>query len=112
MYKRQLQSWLKETGAYIWDGQGDNPYEGFLALADHIIVTADSVSMTSEAATTGKPVYRVDLDGGAKRLKSFHTAMDECGITRPFKNRLENWQYKNLNDAALVAAEIKARMKA
>jgi len=107
-----LQSWLKETGAYIWDGQGDNPYEGFLALADHIIVTADSVSMTSEAATTGKPVYRVDLDGGAKRLKSFHTAMDECGITRPFKNRLENWQYKNLNDAALVAAEIKARMKA
>lgn len=106
-----LQSWLKDTGAFVWDGQGDNPYEGFLALADHIIVTADSVSMTSEAATTGKPVYRVDLEGGKGRLAKFHAAMDECGITRPFQNRLENWQYKTLNDAALVAAEIHARRK-
>lgn len=34
-----------------------NPYMGYLALADAIIVTADSISMCSEACFTGKPVY-------------------------------------------------------
>lgn len=34
-----------------------NPYYAFLALSGAIITTADSVSMMSEACTTGKPVY-------------------------------------------------------
>lgn len=105
-----LQSWLKDTGACVWSGQGENPYEGFLALADHIIVTADSVSMTSEAASTGKPVYRVDLDGGGKRLDAFHAGMEKAGITRPFKGSLENWNYTPLNDAAKVAAAIRDKL--
>ncbi len=40
----------------LWDGTGDNPYFGMLALADRIVVTADSTSMVSEALSTGKPV--------------------------------------------------------
>ena len=39
----------------VWDGQGDNPYFGMLALADLIVVTQDSVSMISEAAATTAP---------------------------------------------------------
>jgi len=35
----------------------DNPYWGLLALADRIVVTAESVSMITEALATGKPVY-------------------------------------------------------
>jgi mitochondrial fission protein ELM1 len=38
----------------------DNPYFGYLALADAIIVTADSISMLTEACATGKPVYMFD----------------------------------------------------
>jgi mitochondrial fission protein ELM1 len=40
----------------------DNPYFGYLALADAIIVTADSISMLTEACATGKPVYMFDPD--------------------------------------------------
>ncbi len=34
-----------------------NPYFGMLAEADYIISTADSISMCSEASSTGKPLY-------------------------------------------------------
>ena len=39
------------------DGQGENPYLGYLALADILVVTGESESMLAEAAATGKPVY-------------------------------------------------------
>jgi len=47
-----------------WQANGEaNPYFGILALSDELIVTADSVSMLSEACATGKPVYMADLGG-------------------------------------------------
>jgi uncharacterized protein len=104
-----LQAWLKDTGAYIWDGKGDNPYEGFLALADVILVTADSVSMTSEAASTGKPLYRIDLEGGGKRLNRFHAELELKGIAKPFLGAIESWHYDPLRDAALVANAIREK---
>lgn len=106
--KAILNAWLKETPAYIWNGEGDNPYEGFLALADHIVVTADSVSMLSDAASTGKPVYRVDLIGGSKRFDAFRDKLQNAGITRRFSGLLDMWAYKPLNDAAIVANAIRA----
>ncbi|MDD4555829.1 MAG: mitochondrial fission ELM1 family protein [Alphaproteobacteria bacterium] len=42
---------------FLWGSEGENPYLGYLACADNIIVTGDSVSMCSEACGTGKPVY-------------------------------------------------------
>ena len=41
----------------------DNPYFGMLALADMLVVTADSISMISEACATGKPVWLAPLGG-------------------------------------------------
>jgi mitochondrial fission protein ELM1 len=41
---------------FRWGDAGPNPYAGFLAWADAVIVTADSVSMLSEACATGRPV--------------------------------------------------------
>lgn len=47
---------------YRWRADDpDNPYFGFLALADRIIVTSDSMSMLVEAVATGKPVFIFDL---------------------------------------------------
>lgn len=43
--------------SYLWGDKGENPYGGFLACADNIVVTADSVSMCCEATGTGKPIY-------------------------------------------------------
>jgi mitochondrial fission protein ELM1 len=38
-------------------GEADNPYLGFLALADAVVVTGDSESMLAEAAATGKALF-------------------------------------------------------
>lgn len=38
-----------------------NPYYAYLALADQIVVSGDSVSMLTEACATGKPVHIFDL---------------------------------------------------
>jgi len=46
----------------------ENPYWGYLALADAFVVTGDSVSMLTEACATGKPVHIFDPGrGGAGR---------------------------------------------
>jgi len=42
----------------------ENPYLGYLALADSIIVTCESMSMLAEACSTRKPVFMFDLDTG------------------------------------------------
>ncbi len=42
---------------YLWGDVSENPYSGFLACADNIVVTGDSVSMCCEATGTGKPIY-------------------------------------------------------
>ena len=42
--------------AYLWGSTDPNPYLGFLACADNIIVTGDSVSMCCEATATKKPL--------------------------------------------------------
>jgi mitochondrial fission protein ELM1 len=106
-----IDSVLADTNAWVWDQESDNPYFGFLAWADYILVTADSVSMMSEAATTGKPVYMIQLEGGAPRINAFHKTMIDRGILRIFEGVLEPWTYPPLNDAAFVAEEIKKRLK-
>ena len=42
---------------YYWGDTRENPYAGFLAGADNIVITADSVSMCCEATGCGVPIY-------------------------------------------------------
>lgn len=50
---------------YRWrKDASENPYFAFLALADRLIVTCDSMSMLAEACVTRKPVYIFDLGRG------------------------------------------------
>lgn len=42
--------------AYLWGSKDENPYLGYLACADNIIITGDSVSMCCEATACGKPI--------------------------------------------------------
>ncbi len=48
----------------------DNPYLGFLALADALVVTGESASMLSEACATGKPVYIFPLVEASTGLRN------------------------------------------
>lgn len=43
-----------------WGAQ-ENPYFGYLALADRIVITGESVSMLAEANVTGKPLLIYDI---------------------------------------------------
>lgn len=43
--------------AFLWGDKRANPYDGFLACADNLVVTGDSVSMCCEATATQKPIY-------------------------------------------------------
>jgi hypothetical protein len=47
----------------------DNPYFGYLGLADHFIVGGDSISMLAETCSTGKPVYIFDLGEGRMGMR-------------------------------------------
>lgn len=47
---------------YRWTTEAaDNPYFAFLALADSLVVTGESMSMLAEACATRKPVYVFDF---------------------------------------------------
>ena len=60
---------------WLWDGDGENPYFGILALANRLIVTGDSISMISEALATGRPVHVLPLKGRGRRHHAFLTRM-------------------------------------
>ncbi|KAA8549904.1 hypothetical protein F0562_001588 [Nyssa sinensis] len=104
---------LKELGnhpkIYIWDGEEPNPHMGHLAWADAFVVTADSVSMLSEACSTGKPVYVVGAERCTWKFVEFHKVLRERGLVRPFtglEDISESWSYPPLNDAAEAANRV------
>jgi mitochondrial fission protein ELM1 len=101
---------LAHLAGEMWDNRGKNPYLAYLAHADAIVVTSDSVNMVSEAATTGKPVYVFELDGGSPKFQRFHQELRTDGITRPFGGSLEDWSYKPLDDTNETAAAIRRRL--
>ena len=96
----------------LWDGAGANPYPQFLAHADVVIVTADSVNMTGEACATGKPVYVFEPGPSSAKFARFHAALRRHGATRPMPetmSRIDAWTYQPLDSARDIAAEIERR---
>ncbi len=63
---------LYRINATFWDGTGDNPYFEYLSQANEILVTADSISMISEACYLGKPVEIWPLPIKNNRLLRFY----------------------------------------
>jgi len=108
---RILDAELNHVPHYIWDGKGENPYFGMLGLADFLVVTCDSVNMVSEAASTGKPVYVVDLPGGSEKFSRFHDALRADGVTRVFEGQLAAYAHPPLDDVARVAERVKAMLR-
>ena len=91
----------------VWDGTGDNPYRGWLGLADAVVVTSDSVNMATEASCTGRPVYVAHLKGGSAKFKAFHTLMESDGHSRAFDGTLDTaWKPEVLDDTGRVAAKV------
>lgn len=99
----------------LWDGSGANPYGDFLAHADVLVVTADSVNMTGEACATGRPVLVFTPSGGSLKFRRFHDALEARGATRPLPERLQAlpaWSYEPLHSVDDIAREIERRWRA
>lgn len=107
---RALDEATRSQPRIIWNQEGENPYPHFLAQADLLVVTADSVNMTSEACATGKPVYVFEPDGGSAKFSRFHEALRRYGATRRLPDRFskfEHWRYAPLDSASEIANAIK-----
>jgi uncharacterized protein len=107
---RALAEALAPLGGFVWDGAGENPYFGMLALADAIVVTVDSVSMISEAVATASPVMLAALPGRSRRNALFTAGLLAEGRVRPFAGRFETWPAQPLDDTPEAAAEVRWRL--
>jgi mitochondrial fission protein ELM1 len=97
---------LRDLPGLIWDGKGENPYFAFLGAADHILVTEDSANMAAEAASTGKPVHILKMDGASEKFARFHAELQLRGAARPYVGALESWTYEPLNETDRAATEV------
>ncbi|MBE7218496.1 MAG: mitochondrial fission ELM1 family protein [Caulobacteraceae bacterium] len=104
-----IQARLAGRAAWVWDGKGDNPYFAFLAAADRFLVTADSITMTAEAASTGKPVQILPVKGRQARKDRFHADLLARGAARPWRGVAEHWTYAPLRETERAAAEVLRR---
>lgn len=94
-YGQQPDIWLHQ--------EGPNPYFAFLSGADWIFVTEDSTNMLTEAAATGKPVYRLGVDGSPGKFRRLYAALEGHGAVRPFLGALERWTYVPLHETERAA---------
>jgi mitochondrial fission protein ELM1 len=72
---------LRADCLHFWHGpaDGENPFQGYLAAADHVIVTPDSVNMLSEACATGKPVFSLLPESARGRIPLLHAELSAQG---------------------------------
>ncbi len=92
---------------FTWGQDSENPYTGFLALADAIVVTGDSVTMCAEACATETPVYIYAPPGSvtAKHAR-LHQSLFDLDVARPLPETLEHWTHPALRPAEEIAEAI------
>ncbi len=93
----------KKKDHMIFDYEIINPYWYLIKQSQYFIVTEDSVSMISDAISTGKPVYIQEIDSVKKKIRFFIKSLKDKGFVRSFRGNLENWDYTPLNESSRVA---------
>jgi mitochondrial fission protein ELM1 len=117
---RRTPAWLREAArtelsslpGRQWHGEvdGSNPYAGFLAWADRIVVTPDSANMLAEACATAAPVLCPLATPLRGKLASLYRELLECGRVRPLKPEYQPWTVQPLRETARIAVELRARL--
>ena len=105
---------IREMGScgHVVNKVDKQAYLSAYALANHVIVTCDSTSMISEAATSGKPVFVAHMKAKKNnyRFKRFFELFKQMGITRNLGEKVENWTYNKHNEAQRIALELKNKI--
>ncbi len=98
---------------YVVKGVDKQAYLSAYALANYIVVTCDSTSMISEAATSGKPIFVAHMKPKKNnyRFKKFFKLFREMGITRDLGEKVESWTYNKHNEAERIGSLIRNKIK-
>ena len=101
------------TDGFVVNSVDKQAYLSSLAIANSIVVTCDSTSMISEAATSGKPIFvaRMQPKRNNYRFKRFYKLFRELGIIKNLGEKVENWTYNSFNEAERIAAIINSRLR-
>jgi len=106
---------IKEMGScgHVVNKVDKQAYLSAYALANYVVVTCDSTSMISEAATSGKPIFVAHMKAKKNnyRFKRFFELFKKMGITRDLGEKVETWTYNKHNEAQRIAAEIQNKIK-
>jgi hypothetical protein len=94
---------------FRWGDAPPNPYAGFLAWADQVVVTGDSVSMLSEALATAGPVFIADPGGLGPRHKRLAESLIAAGQARDLAAAPAPFARAPLDESGRIAAEIRRR---
>ncbi|GJD94233.1 hypothetical protein OCOJLMKI_1435 [Methylobacterium iners] len=98
-----LRNLVERRGGFFWDGSGENPYVAMLALAEAIVVTADSANMVGEAVSTGAPVMLFELPNTYIRHRRFFAGLAAAGALTPFAGRLEVARHEPIDATPAIA---------
>ena len=106
---------IKEMGecGYVVNKVDKQAYLSAYALANYIVVTCDSTSMISEAATSGKPIFVAHMKPKRNnyRFKKFFDLFKKMGITKDLGEKIETWSYNKHNEAQRIALELKNKIE-
>jgi mitochondrial fission protein ELM1 len=96
-----------------WARNDEDPYLGVLGSADAVLVTADSVSMCTEACAAGRPVclWRAGMRVPGK-LERLHRRLEQEGHLRPIGAPWPGRLPPALRPAETVARAIRERLGA
>ena len=113
--KESIDLAIKELGesGYVVNNVDKQAYLSAYALADYVVVTCDSTSMISEAATSGKPIFVAHMKAKRNdyRFKRFFELFKKMKITRELGEKVEFWSYNKHNEAQRIALKLKNKIE-
>ena len=101
----------KKGNSLVFPNNDFNPYWELLYISDYNFVTGDSISMTSDSLSSGKPTYVIPIAKVKNKIKVFQEGLIKKKVTRIFDGRLENWKYSKFNESHKVGVILRNYLK-
>lgn len=97
---------------WLYSSGDVNPYFAFLGGSEAILVTEESTNMLTEACASGKPVFRLPMEGDAGKFQNLYDALrTRCGVKR-FSGSVKAPDYEPLNETTRIAERLWAHFDA
>jgi len=110
-YMHLKKNLLNKNFIFVLPGSKQISYLNAISFSKAIIVTSDSVSMVTEACSTGKPTYIIDIPTKSKKFSLFIKNLIDLKLANYLKDSmsLKN-NNKALNDIDEVVKKVKKKL--